>query len=117
MLTVPIITALILHHHDINLTQISLAGYCNPFLRMGPFAEYLYLNLGLSQHLQLQGLQLLLSCYLVIRTQESTFGPETIFISPPPPSKNYTFPPSRDTSFFDSYCALFAIIILYIVFI
>ncbi len=43
------------------------------------------------------------------------FGLKTIFI-PPPPSENDIFSPSRDTSFFDSYRGLFALILPYFAF-
>ncbi len=44
------------------------------------------------------------------------FGPKTIFIHLPP-SENDIFPPSRDTSFFDSHRGLFALILPYFEFI
>jgi hypothetical protein len=44
------------------------------------------------------------------------FGPKTIFITPPP-SENAIFTPSSDTSFFDSHCGLFALILPYFAFI
>ncbi len=59
-----------------------------------------------------------LYCILTIFLHKGLFlGPKTLFIPPPPPSKNYIFCPSRDTSFFDFHRGLFPLILPYFTFI
>jgi hypothetical protein len=51
------------------------------------------------------------------RDQGSIFRSENYIYSPPPPSENDIFFPSRDMSFFYSHCGLFALILPYFAFI